>query len=147
MTYEMNLLAASFELVKNKSKTIEMRLNDEKRKNLKIDDVICFINVDTKEKLYAKVVKIDYFNNFFELYKAFPKSALGYQENEEANPKDMLKYYSLEQIEKYGVLGIEISIFENDRSLRIHNTKMLLKDFAKENLDEDLQKEIEEILK
>ena len=33
---------------------------------------------------------------------------MGYKENDVADPKDMEKYYSKEEQEKYGVLGIEI---------------------------------------
>ena len=36
------------------------------------------------------------------------KISIGYTENEIANPDDMLMYYSKEDIEKYGVLGIEL---------------------------------------
>lgn len=75
MTFEMKLFARSFELIKTKRKTIEMRLNDGKRKKLKVDDVICFENVDTKEKLYCRVVKLYHFDNFEELYKALPQKA------------------------------------------------------------------------
>ena len=147
MTFEMKLFARSFELIKTKRKTIEMRLNDEKRKKLKVDDVICFENVDTKEKLYCRVVKLYHFDNFEELYKALPKKALGYQEDEEADPSDMLKYYSSEQIDACGVLGIEVLAFESARAMRIHNTVKVLRNFAKENLDEKPQKEVEDALK
>lgn len=143
----MNLFDDSFELIKSKEKTIEMRLNDEKRRKIQIDDIICFQNIKTKEKIYAKVINIYQYKDFDELYKMFPKMSLGYKENEDANPNDMLRYYSIEQIKKYGVLGIEIAIFDSNKSFRIYCTKQLLKDFAKDNLSEDLQKEIDEILK
>ena len=35
---------------------------------------------------------------------------LGYLKNEIADPKDMYKYYSKEQILKYGVLAIKIKV-------------------------------------
>ena len=35
---------------------------------------------------------------------------MGYNENEIANPKDMEQYYSKEEQDKYGVLGIEIKV-------------------------------------
>ncbi|MCH5171916.1 MAG: hypothetical protein J1F31_03695 [Erysipelotrichales bacterium] len=147
MEHNMNLYNDAFEMIKLKIKTIEMRLNDEKRKKIKIGDIICFQNIKTKDKIYAKVINLYNFESFDELYKQFPKTALGYKDDEDANPSDMLEYYSIDQIKKYGVLGIEISLFESNKSRRIHYTKELLKDFAKENLDKDLQKNIEDILK
>lgn len=36
------------------------------------------------------------------------KVSIGYDEN--ASPSDMLEYYSIEQIEKYGVVGIELNV-------------------------------------
>ena len=47
---------------------------------------------------------------FEELYKHFDKESLGYNKDDIANPKDMEKYYSIEEQNKYGVLGIEIKI-------------------------------------
>ncbi len=110
MIFEMNLHNEPFELIKSKSKTIEMRINDERRKNLKKGDEIIFTNRTTLEKLKAKVVDLYYFNNFSELYKAFDKNAIGYRDDEEANPSDMDLYYTKEQQEKYGVVAIKIKI-------------------------------------
>ncbi len=110
MIFEMNLHNEPFELIKSKSKTIEMRINDERRKNLKKGDEIIFTNRTTLEKLKAKVVALHYFNNFSELYKAFDKNAIGYRDDEEANPSDMDLYYTKEQQEKYGVVAIKIKI-------------------------------------
>lgn len=44
------------------------------------------------------------------MYKHFDKILLGYDESELADAKDMEEYYSKEEQEKYGVLGIEIKI-------------------------------------
>ena len=48
------------------------------------------------------------YSNFGELYKHFDKIALGYEKEEQASPKDMEKYYSKEEQEKHGVVGIKI---------------------------------------
>ena len=47
MIYKMKLYSDSFEKIKFGSKTIEMRLNDEKRKAIKIGDFIEFTNNTT----------------------------------------------------------------------------------------------------
>ena len=41
----MKLQDDPFKKIKNKTKTIEMRLNDEKRKKIKQDDLIEFTNI------------------------------------------------------------------------------------------------------
>ena len=106
----MKLQNVPFELIKNGNKTIELRLNDDKRKLVKENDIIEFTNVLTGEKLEVKVLKLHRYNSFKELYKHFDKVSLGYKFNEQANPSDMEKYYSKEEQEKYGVIGIEITL-------------------------------------
>ncbi len=110
-THKMNLNDEPFRMIKNKIKTIELRLEDEKRKLLKINDFIEFTNKSTKEIITVKIIKLHHYKNFEDLYKAFKdKTILGYEKSEEANPKDMLKYYTQENINMYGVLGIEIEL-------------------------------------
>lgn len=108
MKHEMKLNNEPFECIKNGTKTIELRLNDEKRKLLTVGDYIEFTNRVTNEKLLVEVIDLFKYNSFEELYKHFNKIEMGYSINEEANPKDMENYYSKEEQEKYGVLGIKI---------------------------------------
>lgn len=108
MKYEMRLHNKPFNLIKEGTKTIEMRLNDEKRRLINIGDIIEFTNRVTGEKLDAKVINLYRYNSFDELYKNFDKTSLGYEETAEANPSDMLQYYPIEEQKKYGVLAIEI---------------------------------------
>lgn len=108
MKYEMKLDNEPFKAIKNGTKTLELRLNDEKRKQLIVGDYIEFTNRVTNEKLLVEVIDLFKYNSFEELYKHFNKIEMGYSINEEANPKDMENYYSKEGQEKYGVLGIKI---------------------------------------
>ena len=108
MKYEMKLDNEPFKAIKNGTKTLELRLNDEKRKLLTVGDYIEFTNRVTNEKLLVKVIDLFKYNSFEELYKHFNKIEMGYSIKEEANPKDMENYYSKEEQEKYGVLGIKI---------------------------------------
>ena len=97
-----------YRLIESGTKTIEMRLNDEKRQKLKKGDILEFINRSTDEVLFTKVKELHYFDNFTELYKVFPKEALGYLPDEEAKPEDLEIYYPLEEQKQYGVVAIEI---------------------------------------
>lgn len=101
-----------FQAIKNKTKNIEVRVNDEKRRKLKEGQIIEFQNRSTNEILKTKIIKLHLFPTFTESYAAFPKESLGYQKDEEANPYDMEKYYSKEEQEKYGVVGIEIEVID-----------------------------------
>lgn len=110
MTHNMKLNDTPFETIKNGTKSIELRLYDEKRRKIKIGDTICFKGKAGTIKAIVKALHI--FRNFDELYAALPLDKCGYTADElaTASPNDMLEYYSKEQIEKYGVVGIEIEI-------------------------------------
>ena len=108
MKYNMNLNNGPFKSIKNGTKVIELRLNDEKRKLLKVGDEIEFTNRDTNEKLSVDIINLHKYPSFEELYKHFDKVEMGYNKDEPAEPKDMEAYYPKEEQDKYGVLGIEI---------------------------------------
>ena len=108
MTHYMNLWDDSFQAIKEGWKTVEMRLYDGKRKLINVADTIEFTNTKTKEKLSCRVTNIYRYPNFTELYKNHDKLSIGYKDNETASPNDMLLYYSAEDIEKYGVVGIKL---------------------------------------
>ena len=110
MIHKMNLWNDSFISIKNKTKTIEMRLNDEKRSKIKIGDIIEFTNTTTLETLNVKVDNIFKYDDFEQLYSHHDKISIGYKEDEVADPKDMLMYYKNEDIKKYGVLGISVRV-------------------------------------
>lgn len=110
MTHNMKLNDRPFEMIKNGEKTVELRLYDEKRSKIKVGDCICFKS--KKDELTATVKAVHIFKSFEELYAALPLDKCGYTADElaTASPDDMLEYYTKEQIEKYGVVGIEIEI-------------------------------------
>lgn len=108
MKHEMRLHDDPFNKIKQGTKKIEIRLNDEKRKSINIGDTIEFTNRKTSEKMLVKVNGLFKYSNFEELYKNWDKVILGYDEDDIANPKDMEEYYSKEEQEKYGVLAIKI---------------------------------------
>lgn len=110
MKHEMKLNNEPFNKIKSGTKTVELRLNDEKRQKLNANDNIEFTNIKTLEKITVKIKALHKYPNFEELYKHFDKISMGYEEDEIANYKDMEKYYSQEEQNKFGVLGIEIEV-------------------------------------
>ncbi|MCH5300962.1 MAG: RNA-binding protein [Ruminococcus sp.] len=113
MKHQMNLNPSPFYMIKSGEKTIELRLNDEKRRLLNVGDEIEFINTeDDKQKLLTEIVAMHHFKSFEVLYKNLPLLKCGYTQEDIANAKasDMDIYYSKEKQSKYGVLGIEIKV-------------------------------------
>ena len=110
MKHAMKLHPEPFSMIRSGQKTIELRLNDEKRRDIKVGDRIEFTQTETGEKLSAEVVRLHRFDSFAELYRALPLLKCGYTDRDiaDAKPEDMELYYSPAQQAKYGVLGIEI---------------------------------------
>lgn len=112
MTHRMKLFKSPYEMIRSGQKTIELRLNDEKRQKLQVGDLIEFAQTETKEKIVVEVIELHRLASFTELYQKLPLLKCGYTEETvgSARPEDMNKYYSRQEQEKYGVIGIEIKV-------------------------------------
>ena len=115
MIYRMKLQNEPFKQIKKEIKKIEIRLNDEKRKIFEINDYIEFTNITTLEIMFVKITNLYHFESFEKLFNNFDNSILGCGSYEE-----MYKYYSKEEENKYGVLGIEIKVLPKVNQV-IHN--------------------------
>ena len=112
MQHEMNLALEPFDLIADGRKKIELRLYDDKRKQIKVGDEIQFICIEPPYKtLNAEVIGLHRYNSFEELYGDLDLMKCGYTEEDidTANPEDMNVYYTKEQQEKCGVVGIELN--------------------------------------
>ena len=109
-THFMNLKPAPFNSIKAGKKDGEMRLYDDKRRLITPNDLIVFTNEESKETLTCEVLAITRFASFAELYSAYNKVRLGYNEEETAKPEDMMQYYPLPQMQANGVCAIEIKV-------------------------------------
>ena len=112
MTHSMQLQPSPFEMIKDGTKTIELRLFDEKRRKIQIGDTISFTNTETREVLSVKVLELFVFDSFETLYSRLPLLDCGYTEDdvETASPDDMNEYYQEELQQKYGVVGIKVAV-------------------------------------
>ena len=108
----MRLCPIPFSFIKSKKKDVEMRLYDERRRKIQIGDIIIFTHAETGEELYVEVLELRRFKDFKALYAFYPKTRIGYEENDVAKPEDMLQYYSQEAIERYGALAIVIRLLD-----------------------------------
>ncbi|MEE5994609.1 MAG: DUF1810 family protein [Oscillospiraceae bacterium] len=111
MNYAMKLNPEPFDAVKAGYKTIELRLNDEKRQKLEIGDNITFHRIDEpSETVTKKITALHHFADFEELFQKLPLLKCGYTPFtwQEAKPEQMESFYSKEQQAKYHVVGIEL---------------------------------------
>ena len=108
----MKLHPEPFAKIKDGSKTIELRLYDEKRQCISIGDTIRFINTESAADAVGACVKdLFVFDSFEELYKHLPLTECGYTEDvHTASPLDMEAYYSKAKQSQYGVVGIQLSL-------------------------------------
>ena len=123
MIYRMKLQNEPFKLIREGTKKIEIRLNDEKRKLFKINDYIEFTNITTLEIMFAKITNLYYFESFEKMFNHFDNSILG-----GGSYKEMYNYYSKEEEYKYGVLGIEIEMLPKINQVIHNEDKLTLND-------------------
>lgn len=98
-----------FEVVKNGTKTVEVRVYDEKRRSMKVGDEIIFLKRPLEvEKVVTKISGLKVYNNFNELVQDYDIKSL-YLENytKEEFVKLLGRFYSDEEQEEYGVVAIE----------------------------------------
>ena len=111
--HNMKLDSIYFDMIKNGTKTIELRLYDSKRRKINTGDIIVFTKNDgTLETVKTKVINLYVFDSFETLYQKLPLEKCGYtSENiSSARAEDMEYYYTKPQQKKCGVIGIEISL-------------------------------------
>ena len=110
--FNMKLSPKPYDMIASGKKSIELRLLDEKRSQIKVGDIIVFTQSFSGESVTVKVLALHKFSSFKELYASLPLLKCGYTEEniDSASYQDMTMYYSLDEQRKYGVVGIEICL-------------------------------------
>ena len=96
--------------IKNKSKTYELRLYDEKRRKIKENDIIIFENRLDNDTIKTRVIGLHIFKNFKELINNIDYKKCGFSEVNDYTMMD--KFYSKVDQDKYGVIAIEIELLK-----------------------------------
>lgn len=112
MKHYMHLNKEPFEKIKNGTKTIEMRVYDEKRRKMHKGDIIEIENRTTGEIMTVEIINMHVLSSFGDIYARWNKIALGYNEEDVAKPADMEQYYPKEEIEENGVVAIELKVIK-----------------------------------
>lgn len=112
MNHKMKLNSVEFFNIKNEIKDIEVRVNDEKRKLIKIGDFIEFVNIeDYTKKICVEVSNITKFHKFDDLYDYYPIERFGsVSKSKEDLINKIYKIYSKKE-EELGVIAIEIKLY------------------------------------
>lgn len=110
-THHLHLHPKPFEYIRSGKKTIESRLFDEKRRSYAIGDKLVFINrANENESIESTIVNLHKENSFHDLF--INKNTVG--KFSTTSLQDLLDgielYYSREDQEKFGVVGIEFTI-------------------------------------
>ena len=112
MLHKMKLNESPFEKIKNGTKTIEFRLYDEKRQQIKIGDIIKFYkDPELKDTFCAKVIGLLRYNSFSDMFKDLDISILADVSMTKNELMDELcRFYTVDNQLKYGVIGIRIEL-------------------------------------
>ena len=110
--HEMKLQPEYYDFILNGTKRIEIRLNDEKRRQIKIGDTIKFLKEpELTESFKVKVIDLLRYDTFEDMFKDFDISVLA----DISMTKDELisvleELYPKEKQVQYGVLGIKVEL-------------------------------------
>ena len=112
MEHEIKLKPEYIEFIKEGTKRIEIRLNDEKRSQIKLGDTIKFLKEpEKKETLKAKVVGLLRYNTFEDMFNDFDISILADKSMTKEELIGVLEqFYTKEKQKEYGVLGIRLEL-------------------------------------
>lgn len=114
MNHDMNLYDDPFEAIRSKEKLVEIRLWDEKRQQLKVNDTITFEKTsDPLETLTVRVIALDFFPTFKQMYETLPAQVLGaHGQTVDQMIQDTYEIYSPEQEKQWGTVAIHIELID-----------------------------------
>lgn len=109
MRFILRIREKFIEDIKNGIKTKEFRLNDEERKQIKVNDVLTLKSKSSENYVNVVVKKIETEKNWIDVIDKYYESIFSnlFKTKEEAY-KECLKFYPREKVEKYGIIVFDI---------------------------------------
>lgn len=104
----MKLNEAPFNKIASGTKTIELRLFDEKRQLLSVGDLVIFRCTTTGHECIRRIIALHRATSFMGLLEHINPLDCGWDKGSHPKEEDMYPYYSQEEISTYGVVGIEL---------------------------------------
>ncbi len=113
-THELKLKPIYFDMIKSGEKTLEGRLNDEKRKAFQIGDFITFYKEPEKiEKISSVILDKFLFKTFDEMAQKINKRDLGFEsKTKEEIVETYRTFYSQQDELKYGVVVFKVKVLD-----------------------------------
>lgn len=109
MIHDMKLNEKPFNNIDKGIKKIELRLYDDKRAKINLNDYIIFHKTtDSSQILKVKVTGLLRYNSFKDLFNFIDFNICGPASNLSEKLDNIHKIYSIEEEKKYGILAIHI---------------------------------------
>lgn len=110
MQHQMQLATEPFNKIASGAKLIESRLFDEKRQQISLDDIITFTEKNNPQNIVKTVVKaLLRYKTFNELFQDHDPILFG-GEGREFLLRQIKNFYSTEDENKYGVVGLRLEL-------------------------------------
>lgn len=109
--HDMKLQPVPFAQVKAGSKTIEMRLNDEKRQAISVGDTIVFYKEpDLIECVTARVLERLIYPTFLDMVTSNSPASMGFEGSLDGYLRP--EFYTAEDEQRYGALGLRLEVID-----------------------------------
>lgn len=123
--HTMGLYAEPFESIRSGKKTVEVRLNDEKRRAIQLGDVIEFVQLpEETERLQVQVVNLRVFPSFRKTYETIPAEKF----DATGRTIDQMvartyRFYTPEQERALGTVAIRVMVLDSQQPQMIEQTR------------------------
>lgn len=111
MKHRMQLQPSPFKQIQAGTKYLEIRLYDEKRRNMRVGDTIEFHNaLDPNDLHHKKIVAMTHAKSLLDLFQQIPLETAGWPEGTlpEKAASHMRKYYSEEEETMFGAVALHL---------------------------------------
>lgn len=108
-THKMRVEGEVFAAIVAGEKTIESRLNDEKRRLIKVGDNIEFTSRVDGATILVEVAELLHYRNFSELFASRKPAEFG-GESQAQLEAQVREFYTPDDESRYGVVGIEFRL-------------------------------------
>jgi len=111
MIHEMKLNNKAFNNIKSGIKKFELRLYDNKRKNINLGDTIIFHNLNNlDDTISVSVLALLRYPSFIDFFTDIDYKLCGSTNSLEEKMQHIRAFYTLEQEKEYGILAIKIKL-------------------------------------
>lgn len=114
-SYTLRVHAEPFKKILRGDKTIESRLNDEKRQEFQVGDELIFISREDSSEIHTTITCLHHFPDFASLFQKLPTDKFG-EDSSESLLDEIKQFYSNSDQQQWGVVGIEFKINQTPAS-------------------------------